>query len=124
MLQMRFAMRVFAVVWLLFISVLFFLPGSTLPKGGLFDIPYFDKYVHIGFFTVLLFAWRFYFDAADKYFRILLALAFCYGMGVEVVQHFFVANRSFDLTDVVADMLGALAGLFIWQRWYKKNRPL
>lgn len=117
-------MRIFAPVWLSFISVLFFLPGSALPSGGLFNIPLFDKYVHVGFFAVLLFAWRFYFGEARKYAWYLLAVAFVYGMVVEVVQHFFVANRSFDLGDVAADMTGGVAGLLLWQQWYKKNRPL
>lgn len=114
-------LKILAVLWLLFISVLFFLPGSSLPSGGLFDLPYFDKGVHAGFFGVLLFLWRFYFGPAEKFNWLLLLLAFCYGMGVEVVQHYFIANRTFDLSDVAADMLGAAAGVFFWTRWYIKK---
>ena len=124
MVVLQKGMKVFAPLWLLFISVLFFLPGSALPQAGLFDIPYFDKYVHFGFFAVLLFAWRFRFDAVRKNTWFLLLLAFCYGMGVELVQHYFVANRSFDLLDVTADMAGAIVGLLFWWEVYKKNRPL
>jgi VanZ family protein len=49
-----------------------------------------------------------------------LALAFLYGLAVEVIQYYFITNRSFDLTDLAADMVGAMAGLLIWGRYIKK----
>jgi VanZ family protein len=112
--------KMLAVVWLLLISVLFFLPGSALPKEPPFGIRHFDKYVHAGFFALLLFLWRFYFSTALKYSYLLLFVALLYGLGVEAVQHYFIANRSFDLGDVAADMAGAVAGLLIWG-WYIKK---
>jgi len=42
-------------------------------------------------------------------------------MGVEVIQHYFIANRSFDLWDVLADMTGAVAGLLFWTGRYRKK---
>lgn len=116
--------KVFAVIWLLFISVLFFLPGSALPKADWLNKVYFDKWVHAGFFALLIYSWRFYFPADVKYNGWILLFAFCYGMGVEVIQHYFVANRSFDLGDIAADMAGAVIGLWGWHRGYIKNRPL
>jgi VanZ family protein len=120
MFQRRSLLKRLAVIWLLFISVLFFLPGSALPKTAPFGIPHFDKYVHFGFFAVLLFLWRFYFSSATKQSYLLLLVAFCYGLGVEVVQHYVVANRSFDWGDVTADMAGAVAGILIWKGYIKK----
>jgi VanZ family protein len=116
-------LKISAVIWLLLISVLFFLPGAALPGKGLFDIPHFDKLVHFGFFTVLLFLWRFHFGLAAKYNYLLLLGALCYGFAVELVQHYLIANRSFDVNDVFADMAGATVGVLIWAG-YKKNRPL
>jgi hypothetical protein len=112
--------KVFAVLWLLFISILFFLPGSALPKEGWLDAIYFDKWVHFGFFALLLFLWRFYFPLGRKFSWIVLVLALFYGFGVELVQHFLIANRSFDFFDVAADLSGAVAGVLFWQ-WYIKK---
>ncbi|HEY0041918.1 MAG TPA: VanZ family protein [Flavisolibacter sp.] len=112
-----------ALVWLVFISVLFFLPGSALPKQGWLDGIHFDKWVHFGFFGLLLFLWRFYWPAKTGYHVLLLVMAFLYGLGVELIQHYYVANRSFDSGDLIADMVGAVAGILFWE-WYKKNRPL
>ena len=114
-------LKTFAIIWLFLISVLFFLPGSALPQEGLFGIPHFDKYVHAGFFAILLFLWRFYFDPAAGYSWLLFALAFCYGLGVEVIQHYFILYRSFDVGDVAADMVGAVLGLLCWSRRYIKK---
>lgn len=117
-------MKVFALIWLVFISVLFVLPGSALPTNGLFGLPHLDKIVHVGFFALLLFLWRFYFAEPLRFTLFLFTMAICYGFGVELVQHYFIVNRSFDVGDVIADTLGAAMGLLFWTSWYKKNRPL
>lgn len=113
-----------AIFWILLISFLCFLPGSALPKAGWLDDMSFDKWVHFGLFAVLLFLWRFQFPETKKYHYILFGGAALYGFGVEVIQHYFIPNRSFDLYDVVADMAGSIAGLWFWVWIYKKNRPL
>jgi len=109
-----------AIIWLLLISFLFFLPGSALPKENWLDDIYFDKWVHFGFFALLLFLWRFYFSPPIKFDTLCLLAALIYGVGVECIQHYLIANRSFDLGDVIADMAGALAGLLVWDRYIKK----
>lgn len=111
-----------AVCWLLLISVLFFLPGSALPKEDWLDKIYFDKWVHVGFFAVLLFLWRCLFPVGKKYDGGLMVAALLYGLSVEVIQHYLVANRSFDAGDVLADAVGALAGIWLW-KGYKKIDP-
>jgi VanZ family protein len=34
-----------------------------------------------------------------------------YAVASEVIQHFFIPTRSFDLVDILADLVGAVAGL-------------
>ena len=109
-------MKLLAVLWLIFISILFVLPGSAFPKENLLTKIHFDKWVHFGFFAVLLFLWRFYFPANWKYGLLLLLTAFFYGLGVELIQHFFINNRSWDAGDLIADMAGGIAGLWFWTK--------
>jgi VanZ family protein len=116
--------KALAIFWILLISILCFLPGSSLPKAGWLDQISFDKWVHFGLFAVLLFLWRFHFPAGKSFYFILFGCAIVYGFGVEVIQHYFISNRSFDLYDVVADLVGSIAGLWFWSWLYKKNRPL
>lgn len=121
MLQKKIRTKIFAIAWLLFISILFFLPGSALPKEGLFGVSHLDKLVHVVFFAILVFLWRFYFAEPLKFTMLLLILAVCYGLGVEMIQHYFIANRSFDVGDVIADAIGAIAGLLFWTKRYIKK---
>jgi VanZ like family len=116
-----FRYKAAAIAWLLIISCLFFLPGSALPQEDWLDKIYFDKWVHIGLFAVLIFLWKSAFNWNDyKYNFILLSLALIYGFAVEFIQLYWIPNRSFDLFDVLADMTGSILGLFVWLRVYKK----
>jgi VanZ family protein len=45
-----------------------------------------------------------------------------YGIGMEIVQHYFVPLRSFDYGDMIADGLGSTAGYFISANRFLKNR--
>jgi VanZ family protein len=115
-----FRSKVTAVAWLVFISILFFLPASNLPKSNWLGEIYFDKWVHIGLFAALIFLWCSAFDLVRRYIWILLFSAALYGLGVEIIQGNYMMNRSFDLYDLLADIAGSLLGLFVWSWVYKK----
>ena len=47
---------------------------------------------------------------------------FAYGIGMEFVQKYLVANRSFDIGDIIADGVGCVAGLiYSWRRYIPKQ---
>lgn len=109
---------------LIFFTILFCLPGSAFPKEDWLSKISFDKFVHIGIFTVLLFLWSRALDANSlASYIILIIVAVLYGLLIEFVQDRLVTNRSWDLGDVAADFAGGLIGIFAWD-WYKKNKPL
>ena len=54
---------------------------------------------------------------------LLFIAALLYGYGMELVQQYFIENRSFDWGDVAADAAGSIIGLFFF-RVRQKNRPL
>lgn len=107
------------IIWFIISVVLLTLPGDNLPDTGLFDIPYFDKYVHFGMFSGLTFLFCYPFAMSDVSPRLLIKnfiqiaiYSTLYGIAMEYVQKYFVRGRSFDLTDIVFDTLGSLAGVF------------
>jgi VanZ family protein len=112
-----------ALIYFIFISVLFFLPGSVLPKEDWLSKIYFDKWVHVGFFAVLLVLWLWALMPARRTAVWFIVAAVVYGIVVEFIQDRFIPNRSFDLGDWAADTTGSLIGLWFWRR-YIKNRPL
>ena len=100
---------------LIFFTILFCLPGSAFPKEDWLSEVYFDKWVHIGIFTVLLFLWSRAFQINRVVFSIvLILLAIIYGFLIEFIQDQFVTNRSWDLGDVIADFVGSIAGALAW----------
>jgi VanZ family protein len=112
-----------AVLYFFFISVLFCLPGSVFPNENWLSKIYFDKWVHVGFFAMLLLLWSWALMPGRKGVLWLLLSAVAYGLLVEVVQDQFVPNRALDLGDLAADIAGSLFGLWFWSR-YIKNKPL
>jgi len=117
-----------ALLWLIVSTVLLTLPGSALPKDDWLGKIWFDKWVHVGLFTLLVFLWcwsllRYQMDipGLKKGFIVIALLAFAYGVGMEFIQKYFVMNRSFDTGDILADAGGCIVGLMFSRRKYIKK---
>ena len=106
-----------AVVALIIITFLFCLPGNEFPRISFLDRIHFDKIVHIGLFSILVFLWilppqsRISDKQKIKKVYLWIALAFVfYGIFIEVIQLNFVPNRSFDFVDILANTVGCAFG--------------
>jgi len=107
--------------------ILFTLPASAFPTEDWLDKIWFDKWVHIGIFFILVILWCW--ALMNKYpagklktvFVIVALIALVYGIGIEMVQHYLIPNRSFDGGDIIADAAGCLAALFFSTRRYIKK---
>jgi hypothetical protein len=119
-----FRYKTVAISWFIIMCILFFLPGSALPKEKWLEGIYFDKWVHVGLFAILVFLWRSAFDwDYANYNLIILLSAVLYGFAVEIIQLYWISNRSFDLFDLLADTIGSIVGLLVFLRVYKKINP-
>ena len=111
--------------WLVFISILFLIPGSALPRDTWFARVHFDKWAHTGVFAVLLYLFCSAYNTRTKtYTSFLLAVAAGYGWLVEIIQKNWVPYRDFDPFDLLSDIGGSLLGAGVWWWVYKKNKPL
>jgi len=117
-----------AILWFIVSVVLLTLPGKDLPHEDLFDIPYFDKYIHFTMFLMLtaLFCYPFINLTTDNFtikswFVRITILVIVYGILMEFVQKFMSVGRSFDLVDIVFDALGSVAGWAIISWIYVKK---
>ena len=114
--------------WLIISIVLLTLPGSAFPQENWFDKVWLDKWVHVGMFAIMTFllCWAFVKKPVapsgyPKYFIPAAIAVLGYGVIMEFVQLYFVANRSFDGGDIIADAVGSFIGLFISKRVYIKK---
>jgi hypothetical protein len=106
-----------AVAWTLFIGILLTLPGSMLPKESTFQIPHFDKFVHMSMFGGFVFLWDLWLSKRPippkrllRLFFTVFVIAVIYGIGSEYVQKYFIPGRDFDEADIIFDMIGASIG--------------
>jgi hypothetical protein len=106
--------RVITALYFIAASILFFLPGSAIPKESWLDAIYADKIVHIGLFGVgsLLLKKA----GIVRSGLALLAVLAAYGLMVEMIQGRWIPNRSFDWIDLLVDVAGAAAGTLIGAR--------
>ena len=111
------------IAWLIITTILLIIPGKELPQES-----WFDKWVHIALFSLLVWLWcwgarsiKKQGDELRKIFYLLAFLAFLFGTGMEFVQKYFVPFRSFDGGDIIADGVGAALGLFYSTRKYLKK---
>ena len=116
------------ILWLLLVTFLLTLPGSAIPQEDWLGKIWFDKWVHVGLFAIMVTLWcwgllRMYSPASQlrKAFFICGLLWLGYGIGMEFVQKYFVSNRSFDIGDIIADGIGCAAGWFFSSRRYIKK---
>jgi VanZ family protein len=102
--------------------VLLTLPGSVIPKEGWLDDIWFDKWVHIGMFAIMAFLFcRGVYTKKLVYFIICGIACLGYGIAMEFIQKNFIANRSFDGGDIIADGVGSLIGVLYCVRTYIKK---
>jgi len=117
-----------AIGWLIISTVLLTIPGTSFPKEDWLDKIWLDKWVHLGMFTILVILWcwgglraRASIQKRKIFFTMIAILGIVYGLGMELVQHYFIPNRSFDTGDLLADAAGCMAGLIYSVRTYIKK---
>ncbi len=114
------------IAWFLFVMVLICLPGEDVPKAGWLDgIANFDKLVHAGLFGGIVFWFCMPFrktamtrkQTINLFIRITIATV-VWGFATELIQLFFIPNRQYDLTDWLADSIGAVISFFVCKKFF------
>jgi VanZ family protein len=111
--------------WFIISTLLLTIPGSAFPQENWLGKIWFDKWVHIGMFAIMVWlgCWAIHkkYTSAPKLraaFMWVGLACLCYGIGMEFVQKYFIANRSFDAGDIVADAVGCTIGFLYSSRKY------
>ncbi len=109
------------IVYVIFITILFTLPGTAFPTDDWMSKIWFDKWVHLGIFFLfaILFALLFK-EVGRREWLVIFLTAAVYGLLVEWMQENWISNRSFDIGDWIADMGGTAFGLWFFGRYPKK----
>jgi VanZ family protein len=127
---MAFKKFIPGIAWFFLVMFLICLPGNEFPKHTPWlEKIYFDKWVHIGLFSILSFLWMMPFAKMNKsiesklnvIFKIALSISI-WGLATEFIQKYFIPFRSFDLTDWAADSVGVLLAWIYWRKKIKNSK--
>ena len=99
--------------WTLITIILLCLPGSAIPKVGMYGLSNVDKFVHFILFGFIAMTWTINVSLKSplqwkKWLVIFCLFSISLGIALEFVQLYFIPNRDFDIWDIVADTLGAI----------------
>lgn len=126
---MFFRYNVFGISWAIIILLLILMPGKDMPDTDIWSILTFDKFAHFFVFAVLVFLLIVGFIKQHTYIRLrfnavrsALLISIGYGLLLEIGQS-LIAGRTFDLTDVLANMIGCFLGSLLFYMVYKFNLP-
>lgn len=114
------------IAWFFILLFLLLLPGQSIPEStDWMDYIFIDKWIHLGFFTVLgilFFVPVLIANISERRKRMLtksiLIGLLIWGVCSEFVQQEFAEGRFFDIADVVADSLGSILSVFISKRLF------
>lgn len=105
-----------SIIYLILIVLLSLLPTSNFP-----DIPLFsgeDKWIHFCMYTGLGFLTCWSLDTRGRRMPpmyLLLTGVFLWGVLMEVLQRLMSNGRAMEITDMLANLAGAVAGLIVYR---------
>lgn len=112
------------------VFILLSIPGSQLPKTDTWwHLLPIDKAVHIVLFCSLMYSFLFYYAHCKNGFlqttrAKAFTMIFCivYGIGMEFYQKYFVPSRGFETADMLADAIGVIVALPMYQMIKKRKK--
>ena len=113
------------IAWFFLILIAVCIPGYDLPKADKWMITLnYDKIVHVALFAVLAFLFMYPIaksslskkEKRNYFIKITIATAI-WGLATELIQKFFIPSRSFDLTDLLADIMGGILALVFCKKY-------
>jgi VanZ family protein len=113
-----------AILWTFFIFFICLIKSSSIPSVQIKNI---DKVVHLIMYFVFTIVWFLTLKTKYKNLRIniLLGINFLismfYGIAIELLQEFCTTSRRGDVTDVIANCLGAILGVIVLHYFNKKE---
>lgn len=107
-----------AILWSSTILVLSFMPGKSFPSVDWMDWFKVDKWIHAFlYFTLFILIYIPIRKRRSSKFSqfVKIGIAYCLLLGVftELVQAFFLSDRSGDIADMVANMFGILVAIVL-----------
>lgn len=118
---------VISLIWTLLIIIGSFISGNTLNKIPLINIPYFDKFIHFTWYFFLYIFWYSYMinrDVKNQKLAVrfgLIISIILLGLIIEIVQEKVSVNRSNDIFDFLAEIVGTFCAFLVFFKLYQSQ---
>lgn len=91
------------------------MPGQHIPKVGWKIFIQLDKLAHFLFYAILAALLVLALNKARAELRLrellyIILLCSMYGIMLEAIQYFFLSDRFFEIPDIIANIIGSIAG--------------
>jgi VanZ family protein len=119
----------FALIWALVMLYLSVTPGQQMPDTAIWNVLTFDKFAHFASYALLVFLLIVGFTKQHTYMELrfsavkyALLTGITYGLLIEIIQ-WLVPGRTFELGDLLANIIGCLLGTAVFYLVYKFKIP-
>jgi VanZ family protein len=107
--------------------ILTLLPSASMPSLSIWELFSFDSFAHAFMFAVLTYLMvvglkkQYTYPRLKHYaIRTSLLVSTLFGIGIELMQHFFIPGRQGDIIDVLSNTIGCVLGVLIFKWIYKQ----
>ncbi|MBK8347598.1 MAG: VanZ family protein [Saprospiraceae bacterium] len=106
-----------AVCWTLLTVYLSLISARSASAFNVWDFVGFDKLAHLVFYTMFSFLWCMALRKKEINFSNVLFFSISFGILMEICQLYLFNGRSFELYDIIANILGSIIGLILFKKF-------
>ena len=109
--------KIFAFGWTLLTLYLSLISARTATKFNIWDFAGVDKLAHLVFYAVFSFLWSMSFRENKEHKKFVLFFSVSFGILMEICQFYLFNGRSFELYDILANIIGSFAGVILFKKF-------
>lgn len=106
---------IIACVWTVIILYLSLISATTVSKFNIWDVVGIDKLGHLLFYAMFAFLWCMGLSRGKTREKNILFFSISFGVFVEICQLYLFNGRSFELFDILANILGSVIGVILFK---------
>lgn len=109
--------KILAIAWTLLTLYLSLISARSASEFNLFDFVGFDKLAHLSFYTIFSFLWAMALRETNTGKNFVLFFSVSFGILMEICQFYLFNGRSFELYDILANIIGSFMGVILFKKF-------
>ncbi len=109
--------RILAIAWTILTLYLSLISARSASKFNLLDFVGIDKLAHLSFYTIFSFLWAMSLRNINTNKNFVLIFSVSFGILMEICQFYLFNGRSFELYDILANIIGSFLGVILFKNF-------